>query len=106
MRGVTLLAAVFAVALAPAASAGAKHQRVRVKERIVYGQGRVTEPARGRVNLRLDLYRPPARFGRPRPAVVLIHGGGFVTGARDDPPLMSGETAFDRLLRFARRRLS
>ena len=88
MRRVTLLAAVFAVVLAPAAPAGAKHQRVRVKERIVYGQGRVTAPARGRVNLRLDLYRPPVRFRRRRPAVVLIHGGGFVTGTRDDPPLV------------------
>ncbi len=33
--------------------------------------------------LLLDVYRPPVR-GAPRPAVVLVHGGGMWTGSRAD----------------------
>lgn len=32
--------------------------------------------------LRLDVYHPPASFEGPRPAVVHIHGGGWVVGSR------------------------
>ena len=43
---------------------------------IVYGHA-ADEP------LLLDVHRPPAR-GAPRPAVVLVHGGGMWTGSRAD----------------------
>jgi acetyl esterase/lipase len=37
----------------------------------------------GRLKLRLDVYRPAeARHGDPRPAVVQVHGGGWIAGSR------------------------
>ena len=42
--------------------------------------------------LLLDVYRPPARE-TARPAVVLIHGGGWVTGARYDMDWPASELA-------------
>jgi len=32
--------------------------------------------------LRLDVYHPPASFEGPRPAVIHVHGGGWVVGSR------------------------
>jgi len=37
--------------------------------------------------LLLDIYAPPSRE-RPRPAVLLIHGGGFVGGSRSDADIV------------------
>jgi acetyl esterase/lipase len=85
MRCLTFLLACLAVVVAePAAARGA----VRVTEGIVYGEGRVNQPERGRARLLLDLYRPATRSSRPRPAVVLIHGGGFRGGSRAQPDLV------------------
>jgi len=41
--------------------------------------------------LRLDVYHPPASFEGPRPAVVHIHGGGWVVGSRAEQgvPIMA-----------------
>ena len=61
---------------------------VRVTEGIVFGQGRVNAPAAGRIDLRLDLYEPLTRSNGRRPAVLLIHGGGFVGGSRAQPDLV------------------
>ena len=37
--------------------------------------------------LRLDVYHPPASFEGPRPAVIHVHGGGWVVGScRSRPP--------------------
>jgi acetyl esterase/lipase len=55
---------------------------VRVTSGIVYGQGQVTFPAPATVNLLLDLYQPVTTTPYRRPAVVLIHGGGFRDGTR------------------------
>jgi acetyl esterase/lipase len=38
--------------------------------------------------LLLDIYAPPQRE-RPRPAVLLIHGGGFVGGSRTDGDIVT-----------------
>jgi acetyl esterase/lipase len=38
--------------------------------------------------LLLDVYSPPQRE-RPRPAVLLIHGGGFVSGSRADADIVA-----------------
>lgn len=41
--------------------------------------------------LRLDVYHPPASFEGPRPAIVHVHGGGWVVGSRLEQgiPLMA-----------------
>ncbi len=41
--------------------------------------------------LRLDVYHPPSTFEGPRPAVVHVHGGGWVVGSRTEQgiPLMA-----------------
>ncbi len=88
-----MLAAIFALVLAPAASAGSKDARhghfpVRVKEGVVYGQGQVNTPAPGKFDLLLDLYKPVTKSKRRRPAVVLIHGGSFRAGTRNDPNMV------------------
>jgi acetyl esterase/lipase len=52
------------------------HARVDEDRGVVYGTA-ADEP------LLLDVHRPPARAA-PRPAVVLVHGGGMWTGSRAD----------------------
>ena len=93
MRRAALLAMGVAVVLAAPASAGAKHGRdaqfpVRVNEKVVYGQGQVNKPAPGKFDLLLDLYRPVTKSRQRRPAVVLIHGGSFMTGVRNDSSMV------------------
>ncbi len=39
------------------------------------------------VHLRFDFYRPPSLSGHPRPLVVLVHGGGWDGGVRNDPTI-------------------
>lgn len=52
---------------------------------IVYGTGPVTNPTVGVVNLQLDLYHPTgANLPAKLPGVVLVHGGGFNSGAKED----------------------
>jgi acetyl esterase/lipase len=46
---------------------------------VQYGTG---QTAAGPVPLRLDVYQPHGQTKRPRPVVVLIHGGGFRTQSR------------------------
>jgi acetyl esterase/lipase len=87
-----LAAAIALLAAAdPAAAAG-----VRVTDGVVYGSGRVAQPAAGQAGLLLDLYRPGARARRGRPAVVLIHGGGFRGGSRKQPELVRVATGLAR----------
>lgn len=38
-------------------------------------------------HLRFDLFRPPSVFGQARPLVVLIHGGGWEGGERNEPTI-------------------
>ena len=54
---------------------------VTVQSDVIYGTGSVGNPPTGTIDLRLDVYSPSGP-GAPalRPAVVLIHGGGFSGG--------------------------
>ena len=83
-RLILLLACLVVVAAEPATARGA----VRVTQGIVYGDGRVNQPDRGQARLLLDLYRPETTSRRMRPAVVLVHGGGFRSGSRSQPDLV------------------
>jgi acetyl esterase/lipase len=78
----SLLAAAcaFVVLAAPAQSA----YPVSVKRGVAYGEGKVTRPSPGSVRLLMDIYRPATTSHARRPAVVLVHGGGFVSGGRTD----------------------
>ncbi len=58
-------------------------QGVAVSGGIEYGRG-VTR--RGAKALLLDIYRPAAACSTLKPLVVLIHGGAFRRGSRDEPP--------------------
>jgi acetyl esterase/lipase len=64
--------------------AGVSSAAVQVRKAIRYGNGRVETPAAGRIPLLLDLYRPDKRARRPRAVVIVIHGGGFRSGTRED----------------------
>jgi acetyl esterase/lipase len=48
---------------------------------------------RGHTPLLLDLYRPPARTGTPRPAVVAVHGGSWRGGDRRQLPELNWHLA-------------
>ena len=63
---------------------------VRVTQGIVYGHGEVQSPSSGMKDLLLDLYEPtgPIVPGRRRPAILMIHGGGFFEGSRQFSPLV------------------
>jgi len=76
------LAACALLALALPAAAGAAG--VKVSRGVVYGTGAVGAPKAGKASLLMDIYRPDAADSRRRPAVVLVHGGGFVSGRRTD----------------------
>lgn len=64
---------------------------VAVESAVVYGQGQVGAPAPGAKNLLLDLYRPVGAeaTGQRSPALLIIHGGGFVGGSRTQGELVS-----------------
>ncbi|HEX5365683.1 MAG TPA: alpha/beta hydrolase [Acidimicrobiales bacterium] len=59
---------------------------VTVRRGLAYGTGAVAAPpGERRADLLLDLYLPAGGTGSDlRPAVVLVHGGGFVGGSRAD----------------------
>jgi acetyl esterase/lipase len=66
--------AVMRWATGPRASPGS----IEMEEGVRYGDAGV-----GGEELLLDVYHPPSR-GALRPAVILIHGGSFVSGSRSD----------------------
>jgi acetyl esterase/lipase len=58
---------------------------VRVTRGVVYGSGLVIEPEPAEVELRLDLYEPEGEgVEASPPGFLLLHGGGFVAGDRED----------------------
>lgn len=65
----------------PGPAAAGEGFAVTVQRGIVYGQGEVDGGAAS-ANLRLDLYRPQGTGQATFPLVVVIHGGGFVSGSR------------------------
>lgn len=76
---VCFLSGCLAVATAPPP---AEAQEVRVRT-LTYAEAPARAADGGTVELELDLYRPPDTESASRPAVVLMHGGGFVGGRRD-----------------------
>ena len=78
--------AVFAASLsADTPNSPFRQPRFQVKktESIVYGKGAVKLPTPGSKDLLLDLYEPQGVDLPPlRPAMVVIHGGGFKGGSR------------------------
>jgi predicted esterase len=48
------------------------------------------------VTLTLDMYRPSGDTQTSRPAIVLVHGGGFVTGDSTNSPMVRMANAFAR----------
>ena len=70
-------------------------------------QANVTYAVAGGVELKLDLYKPRAA-GPPRPVLVFVHGGGWVSGAKEDavlwlvPWLQAGWAAVNVEYRLAR----
>jgi acetyl esterase/lipase len=67
----------------------------------------ITYAVAGGVDLKLDVYKPRAA-GAPRPTLVFIHGGGWVSGAKEDavlwlvPWLEAGWSAVNVEYRLAR----
>lgn len=55
---------------------------VTVQKGVVYGTGAVGAPKAGSKKLLMDIYRPVSSSRTSRPAVVLVHGGGFTGGSR------------------------
>jgi len=60
----------------------------RITKDIVYASGNTES---GYIDLHLDLYEPGFDENLPqrRPAILLIHGGSFQTGSKEDPTLTS-----------------
>ena len=56
--------------------------KVAVKEDLVYGQAKEGSAMK---DLLVDAYLPADGGKRPRPAVVIIHGGGFKSGSKEKP---------------------
>jgi acetyl esterase/lipase len=71
----------FAAAALPAAAllAFAGGAPAAVTEKLGVRYGSAVDFDGEREGLRLDLYRPPAR-SRPRPAIIWVHGGAFISG--------------------------
>jgi len=56
---------------------------------VVYDTGTITYPATQEFDLLLDLYVPDVDlFGKSVPSMVIIHGGGFIGGSRNQAPLV------------------
>ncbi len=72
---------------ASSADAQTGESAIAVEKNVVFGKG-------GDVDLKLDIYKPPAGTEK-RMATVHIHGGGFAGGSK--------ETLSERILPFARR---
>lgn len=77
--GVMVLHGAYGHTSAPAAetSAAAKKFEYEQQKDVVYGKG-------GGEELRLDLAKPKG-LTEPAPAIVVIHGGGWAGGSKDDP---------------------
>lgn len=79
----TPLVAWLAVCLAAmTAPHSAEGQEARVRT-LTYAEAPARAAEGGAMELELDLYRPPDTDTASRPAIILMHGGGFVGGGRD-----------------------
>lgn len=69
---------------------------VAVTEGIVYGEAEVTDHTKvSKTSLQLDFYEPiDALEGLLRPIIVLVHGGGFFRGSRQEPAIVRAATEY------------
>ena len=59
--------------------------KVKVTRNIQFGTGEVRDPSPSKRSLYLDLYQPDvADLSFKRPAVIAIHGGGFLFGDKSE----------------------
>ena len=97
-----MIAPALAVLLQAAPAVPARHLVLEYQ-----AQANVTYAVAGGVELKLDVYRPRAA-GPPRPTLVFVHGGGWVSGAKEDavlwliPWLQAGWAAVNVEYRLAR----
>jgi len=82
---------VLAFLLAPASQAQMTRyldpvfQQIDIQSNIVYGSA--FNPLSGQQEtLLLDRYEPAGDSAPARPAIVIVHGGGFLAGSKSDPP--------------------
>ena len=68
--------------------------RVKVTRNVQYGTAEVRQPRSARRPLFLDIYQPDtADFSWKRPAVIAIHGGGFMFGDKSEMSSICRELA-------------
>jgi acetyl esterase/lipase len=61
----------------------------KLTEDVVYAQAVINSPANETlVDLKLDIYEPIGATGDKKPALMIIHGGGFVGGTKQQKQLM------------------
>jgi acetyl esterase/lipase len=76
----------------------------KIKTDVVYGKGVVAPDGKSvERDLLLDVYTPSQQgTDRPRPAVILIHGGGFQRGGLRQPPYKEAGAVHSRMEDYAR----
>lgn len=88
---VAVVALVATACWAPSFTAGT--YAVTVTSNVVYGQGKVNGGGTS-VDLKLDLYAPQGTGQAELPVVVVVHGGGFVSGSKTQSNVVSWSRAF------------
>lgn len=87
----------FGLVMAPAGAATRFKDpqfRVKVTRNVQYGTAEVRQPRSARRPLFLDIYQPDtADFSWKRPAVIAIHGGGFMFGDKSEMSSICRELA-------------
>ncbi|HYU62106.1 MAG TPA: CocE/NonD family hydrolase [Solirubrobacterales bacterium] len=103
-RGVGVAALLIAACLPAGASAQAPgptryldevFSSVDVQRDIAYGSA--PDNQGNPVELRLDLYQPAGDTELRRPALIVVHGGGFAVGSKSDSSVVDVATTFARL---------
>lgn len=67
--------------------------KVKVLRNVQYATGAVNQPAAGKRGLSLDLYEPEDDAAKKRPAMIAIHGGGFLFGDKSEMTNLCREMA-------------
>lgn len=89
-----LYASLFLIAAAQATTLYRDPQfKVKVIRNLEYATGAVNQPAAGKRALSLDLYEPESDTPAKRPAMIAIHGGGFLFGDKSEMTNLCREMA-------------
>jgi acetyl esterase/lipase len=67
--------------------------KVKVVRNLQYATGAVNQPTAGKRSLSLDLYEPAGDTATKRPAMIAIHGGGFLFGDKSEMTNLCREMA-------------